>query len=292
MVGQLFEGKKIESDVLIFGFGKLTHSLVKYLIEKKKKIVCISNNQFNQIQTKPQDFFQVFTTQEVINLQIQSNLTIFNWREIDNCHFGTGGLVEWLGSEKFTSRKSFFLSSASVYMDSKFPVSESEVNLDLNVMKNKKYLLENFLNNFMKLKKIPHVNLRLSNVYGEDLNYGLIGSINDYIRLSTPLLIFMNLGITRDYIYSKDVIYGIEKLAEVEFQESVLNLSTGAGTTIAEVLSIFENLGYGLKDKVRQELPQGTKLNSILDCTKLHNLINWHPISVNEGIGKLMGVNS
>ena len=69
-------------------------------------------------------------------------------------------------------------------------------------------------------------------------------------------------------------------------------MSTGAGTTIAEVISIFENLGYVLKDKVRQELPQGTKLNSILDCTKLHNLINWHPISVNEGIGKLMGVNS
>jgi len=292
MAAQLSKEKKIESDVLILGFGKLTHSLVKYLIEKKKKIVCISNNQFNQIQSKPQDFFQVFTTQEAINLQIQSNLTIFNWREIDNSHLGTGGLVEWLGSEKFTSSKSFFLSSASVYMDSKFPASESEANLDLNVMKNKKYLLEIFLNDFMKLKKIPHVNLRLSNVYGEDLNYGLIGSINNYIRLSTPLSIFINLGITRDYIYSKDVINGIENLAKIEFQESALNLSTGVGTTIFEVLSVFDKLGYDLKDKITQELPQDTKLNSILDCTKLHNLINWHPISVNDGIVKLMGVNS
>jgi nucleoside-diphosphate-sugar epimerase len=152
-------------------------------------------------------------------------------------------------------------------------------------------VLEIFLNDFMKLKKIPHVNLRLSNVYGEYLDYGLIGSINNYIILSTPLSIFINLGITRDYIYSKDVINGIENLAKIEFQESALNLSTGVGTTIFEVLSVFDKLGYDLKDRMTQELPQDTKLNSILDCAKLHNLINWHPINVNDGIGKLMGVN-
>jgi nucleoside-diphosphate-sugar epimerase len=177
-------------------------------------------------------------------------------------------------------------------MDSNLPVSESEANLDLNVMNNKKYLLEIFLNDFMKLKKIPHVNLRLSNVYGEDLNYGLIGSIYKHIRLATPLSIFINLGITRDYIYSRDVIYAIENLAKIDLQESVLNLSTGVGTTISEVLLVFEKLGYNLKDKVIQELPKNTKLNSVLDCTKLHNLITWHPISPNDGIVKLMGVNS
>jgi nucleoside-diphosphate-sugar epimerase len=291
MAVQLSKEKKIEPDVLIFGVGKLTQSLIRSLIEKKKKIVCVSNNQFNQMSFEPQDFFQVFTTQQVINLQIHSNLTIFNWREIDKNHLGSRGLMEWLSSKKFTSRKSFFLSSASVYMDSKFPVNESEANLDLNVMKNKKYLLEIFLNDFMRSKKIPHLNLRLSNVYGENLNYGLIGSINNHIRLLTPLSIFINLGITRDYIYSRDVIYGIENLEKIDFQESVLNLSTGVGTTIFQVLSVFDKLGYDLKDKVMQELPQDIKLNSILDCTKLQKLITWHPVSFNDGIGKLVEVN-
>lgn len=292
MAVHLFKEKKIEPDVLIFGVGKLTQSLISSLIEKKKKIVCVSNNQFNQMPFEPQDFFQVFTAQQVMNLRIHSNLTIFNWREIDKNHLGTRGLVEWLGSKKFTSRKSFFLSSSSVYMDSKFPVNESDANLDLNVMKNKKYLLEIFLSEFMRSKKIPHLNLRLSNVYGENLNYGLIGSINNHIRLLTPLSIFINLGITRDYIYSKDVIYGIENLEKIDFQESVLNLSTGVGTTIFQVLSVFDKLGYGLKDKVMQELPQDTKMNSILDCTKLQKLINWRPIDFNDGIGKLLGVNT
>lgn len=291
MAVQLSKEKKIEPDVLIFGVGKLTQSLIRSLIEKKKKIVCVSNNQFNQMSFEPQDFFQVFTTQQVINLQIHSNLTIFNWREIDKNHLGSRGLMEWLSSKKFTSRKSFFLSSASVYTDSKFPVNESEANLDLNVMKNKKYLLEIFLNDFMRSKKIPHLNLRLSNVYGENLNYGLIGSINNHIRLLTPLSIFINLGITRDYIYSRDVIYGIENLEKIDFQESVLNLSTGVGTTIFQVLSVFDKLGYDLKDKVMQELPQDIKLNSILDCTKLQKLITWHPVSFNDGIGKLVEVN-
>ena len=291
MAVQLSKEKKIEPDVLIFGVGKLTQSLIRSLIEKKKKIVCVSNNQFNQMSFEPQDFFQVFTTQQVINLQIHSNLTIFNWREIDKNHLGSCGLMEWLSSKKFTSRKSFFLSSASVYMDSQFPVNESEANLDLNVMKNKKYLLEIFLNDFMRSKKIPHLNLRLSNVYGENLNYGLIGSINNHIRLLTPLSIFINLGITRDYIYSRDVIYGIENLEKIDFQESVLNLSTGVGTTIFQVLSVFDKLGYDLKDKVMQELPQDIKLNSILDCTKLQKLITWHPVSFNDGIGKLVEAN-
>ena len=94
--------KKIEADVLIFGFGKLTQSLISYLIEKKKKIVCVSNNQFNQIKSEPKDFFQVFTTQQVINSQIKSSLTIFNWQEIDTSHLGTRVLVEWLNSKKFT----------------------------------------------------------------------------------------------------------------------------------------------------------------------------------------------
>ncbi len=129
-------------------------------------------------------------------------------------------------------------------------------------------------------------------MYGEDLSYGLIGSINNFIRLSTPLSIFTNLEIIRDHINSRDVLYGIENLAKVDFQESALNLSTGVGTTIFEVLSVLDKLGYDLNDKVMQELPQDTKLNSILDCAKLHKLINWHPISVHDGIGKLMGVNS
>lgn len=292
MAVQLSKEKKIEPDVLIFGVGKLTQSLIKSLIEKKKKIVCVSNNQFNQMPFEPQDFYEVFTAQQVINLQIHSNLTIFNWREIDTNHSVTRELVEWLGSKKFTSRKSFFLSSASVYMDSKFPVNESEANLDLNVMKNKKYLLEIFLNDFMRSKNIPHLNLRLSNVYGENLNYGLIGSINNHIRSLTPLSIFINVGVTRDYIYSRDVIYGIENLEKIDFQESVLNLSTGVGTTISQVLSVFDKLGYDLKDKVIQELPQNTKLNSILDCTKLQKLINWCPTGFNDGIGKLLGVNT
>jgi nucleoside-diphosphate-sugar epimerase len=291
MIFQLSKVKMFEPDVLIFGYGKLTQSLIKCLIEKKKKIVCVSNNYVNQLQSNPRDFFQVFTSKQVINLQIQSSLTIFNWREIENSHLNSQGLVEWLSSEKFTSDKSFFLSSASVYMDSQLPVNESESNLDLNVMKNKKYLLEIFFNDFMKLKKIPHVNLRLSNVYGEGLSYGLIGSIHNYIRLATPLSIFVDLGITRDYIYISDLINGIENLAKIELQESVINVSTGVSTSIFDILSVFENLGYDLKNKVMQELPKSTKLNSVLDCSKLQKLITWHPVSVNDGISKLMGVN-
>ena len=99
------------------------------------------------------------------------------------------------------------------------------------------------------------------------------------------------MGITRDYIYSRDVIYGIENLEKIDFQESVLNLSTGVGTTIFQVLSVFDKLGYDLKDKVMQELPQDIKLNSILDCTKLQKLITWHPVSFNDGIGKLVEAN-
>ncbi len=291
MIFQLSKVKILEPDILIFGYGKLTQSLIKCLLEKKKKIVCVSNNYVNQLQSNPRDFFQVFTSKQVINLQIQSSLTIFNWREIENSHLNSQGLVEWLSSEKFTSDKSFFLSSASVYMDSQLPVNESESNLDLNVMKNKKYLLEIFFNDFMKLKKIPHVNLRLSNVYGEGLSYGLIGSIHDYIRLATPLSIFVDLGITRDYIYISDLINGIENLAKIELQESVINVSTGVSTSIFDILLVFENLGYDLRNKVMQELPKNTKLNSVLDCSKLQKLITWHPVSVNYGISKLMGVN-
>ena len=142
-----------------------------------------------------------------------------------------------------------------------------------------------------KLKKESiHINLRISNVYGINVRYGFIGALFDSIKHGSEVSIFQNLSITRDYVHVHDVIYAIRMLFEVDTDLECINISTGIGTTISQVLDIFASKGYNFEKRREIAINLLVKQVSILDCTNLSKLIDWQPRSLTEVLSELLPI--
>jgi nucleoside-diphosphate-sugar epimerase len=279
--------KILETDIVFFGFGKITNLIIKDFLKNNYAVSCITDNQI-AFSHKNSKKLRIIPYSELNKIEISAHTVIFTWRDLSKIKDQNLQLSQWLGSKLFSIKKSFLLSSASVYKDSNSIQDESKRNLELNIEKNKKYILENYITNLMVNKNSKHTNLRISNVYGNDLDYGLINSIINYVTKKSKAKIFTDLEIKRDYLEVEDLIYAIQKLNKLNVDNDNLNVSTGIGTSISEIVSIFHDKKINLDYVPRIEAPVNTKINSILDCSKLKNLINWNPTQIEDGIAKLI----
>jgi len=277
-----------KADVVIFGYGALTNEIIKNLIFKKLKIICVTNQSFYIPDYVKSKNFKKYSYLEAINLRLITNSTIFAWRNTSILVNNNETLYKWLETNSYQSTKSLLLSSASVYMDKTKSVDESEQNVLVDKEKNEKLILEKKLSTLMKETNVKHLNLRISNVYGSNLKYGFIGSLLESIKCNTKVNIFQNTNIVRDYVYIKDVVQAVEKLLEIEMNGANINISTGIGTSISEVLDIFANKGYKFENRNIIVSDKKIKSVSILDCRKLSYLIGWNPESIYDVLNRLL----
>jgi nucleoside-diphosphate-sugar epimerase len=274
----------IKSNVLIFGAGEISNLLIKELIFRGNKVLCVSNNTFGQIDNLLNENLKIFSYEEILNQKLEIDATIFAWKDSSRLISDNYAILNWIESRNFHTNKSFHLSSSSVYKDFKSPQNENCKILE----ENKKLELENLLTEIAVKKDSSHTNLRISNVYGIDISYGFIGLLLSSIKHDSEVSIFKNLSITRDYIHVHDVIYAIRMMLEVDTDLACLNISTGIGTTISQVLEIFASKGYNFEK--RREIADNLRAKqvSILDCKRLSKLINWQPRTLTEVLSDLL----
>jgi nucleoside-diphosphate-sugar epimerase len=283
--------RTLKTDIIFFGFGKLTNLIMKDFLSNNQNVTCITDS-YNALNENKSMNLNFMTYKEMIKIKVSAQAAFFTWRNTSTINTRDLKISEWLLSESFSTNKSFFLSSASVYKDSDLALNESENNLNIDLSSNEKYLLEKILANIMQKKNIYHLNLRISNVYGRGLEYGLVNNVISSFKNNTNIEIFRNTKIVRDYVSSIDVIYAINELIKIETKIDNLNVSTGVGTTIDEVLNIFENMGYSLKNFTKIMEPKQIKLSSILDASSLSKLVYWNPIKLQSGIHKCLDMGS
>ncbi len=274
------------SNVLIFGAGEISKLLIKELIFRDNKVLCVSNNRFGQINDLSHNNLEIISYEEILNKKLEVDSAIFAWKDSTRLIRDNHAILNWIESENFHTNKSFHLSSSSVYKDLNAPQNENCKVLE----KNKKLELENFLTAIGLKKKLIHINLRISNVYGIDVSYGFIGALFDSIKHGSEVSIFQNLGITRDYVHVHDVIYAIRMLLEVDTDLECINISTGIGTTISQLLEIFASKGYNFEKRMEIASNLPVKQVSILDCANLSELINWQPKSLAEVLNQLLPI--
>lgn len=250
-------------------------------------VLCVTNDH-KIAQKKIRKNLKFLTYEDITKLPLVCGSTIFSWRDSEQLLRNDLELYTWMESYLYVTKNSLFLSSASVYKNSPKALDESFYNLDLNVKMNKKFILEEKLSSLLLEKNIKHVNIRISNAYGEDLKYGLIGSLINSIEFNDSVSIFQNLQITRDYIHVNDIVYAVQQLIDIETNEGCLNISTGIGTTISELLQIFAKNGFKFENQNKPLDSYGIKNGSILNCSALRSLIKWHPRKLENEIEKLL----
>jgi nucleoside-diphosphate-sugar epimerase len=275
------------SNVVIFGAGEISNLLIKELIFRNNKVLCVSDNSFGQINNLSHDNLDILSYKEILNQKLEVDTAIYAWRDSTRLISHNKTILNWIESRNFHANKSFHLSSSSVYKDFNAPHKENCKVLE----KNKKLELEQFLTELALKKESIHTNLRISNVYGIDISHGFIGTLFDSIKHRSKVSIFRNLSITRDYVHVNDVIYAIRMLLEIDIDSECINISTGIGTTISQVLEIFAHRGFNFEDRILIEDDSKVKKFSILDCESLSTLINWRPSSISHTLNSLLAIN-
>ena len=274
------------SKIIVFGAGEITNLLIKDLTFSGKKVICVTENSFGQIDDLLHVNLEVATYKEVINKELKVDTAIFSWKDSNRLNQDNQAILGWLESEMFQASKSFHLSSASVYKLSDKPQSE-----DCDVLEsNAKVELEKSLKNLSVRKKTMHTDLRISNVYGIDISYGFIGSLFDSIKSGSEIQILQNLNITRDYIHVEDVIYAIKMLLEIDDYPDCINISTGIGTTLSELLEAFSAKGFNFENRIDLSTEVKVREFSVSDCKRLAELIEWQPKSLNQVLNKLFPI--
>lgn len=132
--------------------------------------------------------------------------------------------------------------------------------------------------------------LRCSTVYGEhqhpDRGQGAVVTFLHRIAHGNPVDLFGEGSVIRDYVYAGDVARVIVELLDRREGAPVLNLGSGEGTSLAELLAMAEQ-EVGRPAQVNPHPAREFEVHRIvLDTTRLRNLTGFEPTPLQVGISR------
>ena len=137
--------------------------------------------------------------------------------------------------------------------------------------------------------------LRMGNPYGVLLPpqrmQGFIGTAVSQLRAGDPVRVFGNLANVRDFVHVSDVCRAFELALTPREPFDVLNIGSGAGHSVQEVLALIEQL-EGRPVAVQAESPAAAEaLPSwvVLDVERARVRLGWSPATpLRDGLGSLL----
>jgi UDP-glucose 4-epimerase len=189
--------------------------------------------------------------------------------------------------------KIIFASSAAVYGMNSGEITEEVSAKPISHYGITKVKGEEVLENFVRINRhLKAFNFRIFNMGGHSLSgsqhpisTGVFSSIYNAYKLKSPFSIFGAHRPTpdgtavRDYIHVSDVAIAIRKAIQTKTTESfnVLNISTGLGTSVTELVRAFESftgeaLNLALCPKIEGDIDFSIGCNK-----KAQTLLNWKP---------------
>lgn len=146
-------------------------------------------------------------------------------------------------------KKLIYVSSVLLYPSSLTAQGETSELAPGSPYENGKFEEEGLVTAFCQDAEVPLCIARLSNVYGDVKNRRLIGFVFDAALENKTLKINGDGGQKRDYIFIDDAVRFLKFLilAPQENAKEIINVSTGSGSTIMDIISIIdEHTGHAL----------------------------------------------
>lgn len=185
----------------------------------------------------------------------------------------------------------YFSSGGTVYgnnTDGKF--RESDKLAPISYYGLSKQIIEDSVLFENRTKGLSYLILRPSNPYGPgqliNANQGLIAVALGKILAREPIIIWGNGTNVRDYIYIEDLAQSFVQLIENKVTNLTINIGSGMGYSINEVLSILRETAQS-EINVIHELTRSVDVNSmVLDISTLRSLVDMHQTSLESGIAQ------
>ena len=196
---------------------------------------------------------------------------------------------------KFKVKRLIFISSGgTVYgRPSSIPVAETHSTNPLCSYGIIKLAIEKYLRLYHCLYGLSSCTLRLSNLYGEyqriDTGQGAIAVFCDKALKNETIDIWGDGAVTRDFLYVKDATEAIMKAIFSEYSGGEINIGTGYGTSLNQLISIIESV---VKRKILfRYLPHRTfDIQEIyLDISEAKRQLQWSPSTpLRDGITQVV----
>jgi UDP-glucose 4-epimerase len=173
------------------------------------------------------------------------------------------------------------------------PVPESHPTRPLTSHGVTKVAAEHYLSLYRDVYGVPSLVLRCGNVYGEgqpaDRSQGLIAAALECARSRRPLTVYGDGSSVRDFVLIADVVEIVVALLGRTDVPSVINVGSGQGTSVADVLRLVERLtGETLELQYEPSRP-GDVRRVVLDVTRLRSVLpSFEPTPLTEGMARTL----
>jgi UDP-glucose 4-epimerase len=205
---------------------------------------------------------------------------------MDNVVIPTFKLIDYISNKEI--KFIFFSSGGTIYGDATSIINESHTLNPINNYGFSKLLIEKYINFKVITSKLNSFIIRPSNVYGRhqsfDGNQGFISVAISKIYHKLPIEIWGDGNSVRDYIHINDVVSAVKKIIFNSIAPCTLNLSTGVGKSLIEIIAIIEK---NLDQKAIIHFNNKRKVDAdsiILDNSKLKSIFPMEFIAIEEGI--------
>ena len=189
-----------------------------------------------------------------------------------------------------TDKKLIFLSSAGTiygrYEEGR-PFVESDRLRPINHYGSVKCCIETAMRAFNVQQHTHLMSARISNPYGPGQDYrkgvGFIDAVVKAVMHGTPVEIWGDGSVVRDYIYIEDVCRMMEGLMHYDGPLQTFNISTGTGTSQNEIIALFRELGFDVNVKYLDSRTVDAKCN-IVGNDKITGVTGVHARPLREGV--------
>jgi UDP-glucose 4-epimerase len=182
----------------------------------------------------------------------------------------------------------YFSSGGTVYEDSRESIPEDYTLNPKTFYGYSKLLIESQIQFFSKSKGLRYVILRPSNAYGKyqrsDKPQGFIAVALNRIQNQQPIKIYGDGSTIRDYINVSDIAHVLSLIIKSDIQNQVINLGSGLGTTLMEILNLLEMITKKKPILEFVEKRDVDALNIVLSIHKLTSLLPFTPQKLRDGM--------
>jgi UDP-glucose 4-epimerase len=200
-------------------------------------------------------------------------------------------LMEILKESKQT-RLIFVSSGGAVYgVPNTLPIGESHPTNPVSAYGTVKLAIEKFLHVYGLEFGLDYRILRISNPYGPHqvnaAGQGLVPTIIERAIKKEPLTVWGDGSNIRDYLFVEDAVGAIVKSLADNSEHKILNIGSGVGKSILDLVSEVEDL-LGESIDIRFEAKRFSDAPAnVLDVSLAKMVLNWAPqTSLTEGLSR------
>jgi len=206
--------------------------------------------------------------------------------------FNTLSTINMLELARLWKAKVIYMSSYFYGPPQYIPVDEKHPIHPHNPYAHSKYISEELCRGYSLDFNIPVIAFRPFNIYGPgQKGYFLIPEILEKIKTEHTIKL-KDPRPKRDFIHVSDVVSAI--LLAIEYKNhsgfEVFNLGTGNSVSVKEIVSeIAKQSRVNFDVEYTHEYREGEVLDSIANCSKLINKLNWKAsVSLKTGISTIL----